>query len=95
MKQTTTNFSLKDQLFNRVKVEYIAECISAVYSNFLQKDFIEEVLTVFPILELKERITHITIMLYKHLPASYETSLGILIESLRTVKENVTLDNNF
>ena len=39
MKQTETNFSLKDQLFNKNKVQHLAELIFWVYPEFDKTNF--------------------------------------------------------
>ena len=95
MKQETTNFSLKDQLFNKEKVEYISGLIHESYPDFLEEDFITEVLEDFPNLELTQRISHITTVLRKYLPENFTESVTILLNSLPTVEENGSLDNNF
>lgn len=95
MNKKVSTFSLKDQLFNKQKVEYISGLIKEVYSDFSDKLFIIEVLEKFPELELTERITHISKIFYKYLPEDFEKSVNILLKSLPENKENWTLDNNF
>ncbi|MEM7737054.1 MAG: DNA alkylation repair protein, partial [Deinococcota bacterium] len=70
MKATTT-FSLKDQLFNKDKVTYLAELFQEAYSQFSSDAFIKSVVDAFPELELKQRITHITEQLNAYLPDDY------------------------
>ncbi len=87
MKQESKNFSLKDQLFNRDKVTYIAGLISDASPSFQTTQFIDEVLGKFPELELMERIHHIVDMLEKYLVHSdntldYPASLNILLWAL-------------
>jgi len=95
MKQTQTNFSLKDQLFNKDKVQHLAELIFWVYPEFDKTNFIEDTVFQFPELELKQRIHHIRDMLKKYLDDDFEASVNILIASLSVLKDNGTLDNNF
>jgi len=95
MKKTKPSFSLKDQLFNKQKVEYISGLIKNVYPDFLSLDFEKEVLEKFPELELKQRISHISDLLKKYLPDDFENALNILIKSLPEVIENWEMDNNF
>ena len=71
-------FSLKDELFNPLKVHLIASQIKEVYGDFRQEAFEEEVTAHFVDLELKERITHICVMLAKYLPSDYVEATGIL-----------------
>jgi len=95
MKQTQTNFSLKDQLFNKDKVQHLAGLIFWVYPEFNKTNFIEDTVFQFPELELKQRIHHIRDMLKKYLDDDFEASVNILIASLPVLKDNGTLDNNF
>ncbi len=95
MKKTTPSFSLKDQLFNKQKVEYLSMLLKNIYPDFLSENFEKEVLELFPELELKQRIYHISDMLKKYLPDDFEKAVNILIKSLPEIKDNWTLDNNF
>lgn len=95
MNKIKPSFSLKDQLFNKWKVEYLWELIENVYKEFDYSNFVIDVLVKFPELELKERITHISNMLKKYLPNDFENSVNIMIDSLPEIIENWTLDNNF
>ncbi len=95
MNKKAPTFSLKDQLFNKEKVEYIAWLIKEVYWNFSNDKFSEEVLVKFPELELTQRISHISEMFKKHLSDDFEESVNILLKSLPKNEENWTLDNNF
>lgn len=63
-----TGFSLKDQLFNRQKVEYLAKLFADRDSAFAQRRFVASVMQELPSLELKQRITLIAETLEKHLP---------------------------
>jgi len=75
-------FSLKDELYNPVKLKMIAKEIEAVYSDFDTSSFIDDTLQAFPKLELKERIYHIRDMLAKYLPDDYSDAVNILLEAL-------------
>ncbi|MEM7032406.1 MAG: hypothetical protein AAF629_22835, partial [Chloroflexota bacterium] len=75
------SFSLKDQLFNPEKVDYLATTITGVYSDFPHQSFCQRVVAAFPQLELKERIAHITTCLHEDLPADYLVALDILLRS--------------
>jgi len=86
---------LKDQLFNKKKVEYLSGLIKKVNPDFLDSNFEKEILSKFPELELKERIICITNYLEKYLPEDFEKSVDILLKSLPQIKENWSLDNNF
>jgi hypothetical protein len=90
MQEIKPKFSLKDQLFNKEKVEYLSGLIKKVYPNFLDKNFEKEILDKFPELELKQRISHISDMIKKYLldKTNFEKSINILIKSLPKFEEN-------
>lgn len=90
-----SSFSLKDQLFNPAKVSYLAELIVAVYPGFAQQSFHQEVISAFPELELKERITHITNCLCNYLPDDYPEALTIILESLPLELDPSKTDDDF
>ncbi|MDQ7023734.1 MAG: hypothetical protein Q9M97_09695 [Candidatus Gracilibacteria bacterium] len=94
MKKSQPSFSLKDQLFNKEKVEYLSGLIKNVYSDFLYLEFNKEVLIKFPELELKQRISHISDLFKKYLPNDFEKAVNIMINSLPELADNGTLDNN-
>jgi hypothetical protein len=88
MKKTKPSFSLKDQLFNKEKVEYLSGLIKNIYPEFSDKKFEKDILDKFPELELKQRISHISDILKKYLPDNFEESVNILVESLPEIIEN-------
>ena len=88
-------FSLKDELFNPDKVQKIASEIQVVYADFAQEAFAAEVISLFPELELKERIDHIRDMLAKYLPDDYREATGILLDALPAELDGDEEDNDF
>ena len=88
-------FSLKDALFNPVKVQKIASEIQAVYTAFEQESFEIEVVSLFSQLELKDRIDHIRDMLAKYLPDDYREAIGILLDALPAELDSDKEDNDF
>lgn len=86
---------LKDKLFNKEKVEYLANIIKNVYADFEDKKFEKEVLSLFNELELKQRIKHISNMLEKYLPKDFETSLNIILKTLPELPDLNKTDNDF
>lgn len=88
-------FSLKDELFNPQKVEKISHEIEAVFPAFHKDAFTKEVVTAFPHLELKERITHICMTLHKYLPNAYENAIEILLLALPTELDMHREDDDF
>ena len=94
MKAEST-FSLKDQLFNAEKVGYLATLFSKAYPAFPKAAFHTDVITAFPALELKERISHITTCLRKHLPDSYLLALNIILNALPPALDPTKTDDDF
>ena len=97
MQKIEPSFLLKDQLFNKQKVEYLSWLIKKVYPDFLIEEFEKEVLNKFPELELKQRIYHISDTLKKYIwdKNDFEKAVNIMIKSLPELEDNWTLDNNF
>ncbi len=90
-----SSFSLKDQLFNPEKVEYLADLITAVFPAFEQENFCKDVIAEFPSLELKARIAHISICLDKYLPDDYTAALEILLWALPPELDPNKTDDDF
>jgi len=88
-------FSLKDELFNPQKVHKIASEIKEVYDLFKQDKFEKEVIEKFDELELKERISHISVMFKKYLPSDYVEATNILLESLPLELDPKKTDDDF
>lgn len=82
MQTQEEKFSLKDHLFNPVKIEKIATEIKQIYTDFEKDTFTQTVTEKFPELELKERIYHITDCLKKHLPNEYQSAVKVILKSL-------------
>ena len=95
MPKNKEKFSLKDELFNATKVEKIANEIKAVYPSFNTKSFSDEVLALFPELELKERMYHMRDMFKKYLPSDYVEATTILLEALPEELNTNKYDNDF
>ena len=81
-RQTETNFSLKDQLFNKPAVSGLAKRIKAVYPQFKEAQFVKHTVTKFPELELKQRLSWIRENLRTYLPDDYRKAVTILLNSL-------------
>ena len=88
-------FSLKDELFNAVKVHQIALEIKIVYADFNAEVFEKDVLEKFPELELKERMYHIREMFKKYLPDDYREATNILLEALPPILDTNKYDDDF
>jgi 3-methyladenine DNA glycosylase AlkC len=87
--------SLKDQLYNPIKVKHLANEIKAVYADFDASAFEIDVVEKFPSLELKERMYHIRDMLGRYLPCDYEEALAIILKALPKPLDNSLGDDDF
>ena len=88
-------FSLKDYLFNKKKVVYLATLITNVYPQFEEGKFITQVIKKFPELELKERIVWIREQLRIFLPDEYPNAINILIAALPDELDPCKADDDF
>jgi 3-methyladenine DNA glycosylase AlkC len=88
-------FSLKDALFNPTKVTLLATQIQQVFPSFQKEQFINTVISKFPELELKQRITHISECLYIHLPSPYPEALAIILQALPPMLDPDREDDDF
>ncbi|MFM2392737.1 MAG: hypothetical protein RLZZ546_719 [Bacteroidota bacterium] len=92
---TTEKFSLKDHLFNPVKIDQLASEIKKVYPEFKDKQFKNEVLSPFQNLELKQRINHIASCLHKYLPKDFNQAIEIIIAALPKQLDESKQDGDF
>jgi 3-methyladenine DNA glycosylase AlkC len=88
-------FSLKDHLFNKEKVARVSSEIASVYPEFKKKQFIHDVTTKFPELELMERMYWMRACLREYLPADYRVAVEILIKSLPSPLSTELTDDDF
>jgi 3-methyladenine DNA glycosylase AlkC len=88
-------FSLKDYLFNKSKVEGIASEIEKHYLKFKKTEFVKTVVSKFPELELKQRITWISDNFKKFLPNDFRTATTILLNSLPNELDPEKTDDDF
>lgn len=86
---------LKDQLFNRQKLNLLAGLIVQQDSLFDAKRFVKNILSDFPSLELKERIIRIREELKKSLPYSYQKTVRLLLQSLPPPCDPSKSDDDF
>lgn len=76
-----TDKSLKN-FYNQTVVEDIASGIAATYKSFQREEFVADVMSELPELELKARALCITAALRKHLPQDYAKAIDILVRSM-------------
>jgi 3-methyladenine DNA glycosylase AlkC len=88
-------FSLKDALFNPSKVTLLATQIQQVFHRFQKETFIQSVISQFPQLELKQRITHIACCLHIYLPSDYPKALAIILQALPPILDPEREDDDF
>ena len=81
-----SGFSLKDQLFNRDKVRYLAGLFSAAEPGFDADSFEEQVMADLPALELKQRMTLIAEVLARHLPEALPEAAPVLLVAQRLTR---------
>lgn len=75
-------FSLKDQLFNRDKLKYLAGLFQSADPGFDAAGFIDRITADFPALELKQRITRIAEELERVLPNDYAAAVQVILNAL-------------
>ncbi len=90
-----SGFSLKDQLFNRQRVMYLAERFETTDSTFNAKQFVAEVMKDFSALELKQRIARIAQTLEKYLDPNFPTACDQIIAALPAPLDPTRSDDDF
>ena len=80
--QTEKLFSLKDLLFNEVKVKHLASEISSVYPSFDTTSFTKKIVSAFPKQELMERIVGIREALREFCLTDYKEAVKIILAAL-------------
>lgn len=86
---------LKDILFNKTKVDQLATELSRAHPSFQKGKFIKDVMSKFPELELKARITWIAECLKKYLPENYRDAVNVIIKALPSPNNPELTDNDF
>ncbi|MCC6509424.1 MAG: hypothetical protein IT423_09970 [Pirellulaceae bacterium] len=96
MKKTTgTGFSLKDQLFNRDRVEYLAELFRSADSSFNATGFVRDTMQSLLQLELKERIVHIATILERYLDPDFRSAAKQILAALPPPLDPTRTDDDF
>jgi 3-methyladenine DNA glycosylase AlkC len=88
-------FSLKDELFNPHKVEYLAGLIKKAYPAFEDDNFIKNIVKKLPKLELKQRIFWITDNITLYLPDDFTRAIDIILQSLPPELDATKTDDDF
>ncbi len=88
-------FSLKDQLFNRDKLAYLASLFQARDLTFPAEDFVDQVMQDLPSLELKQRIALISKTLDDYLPSDFSKAVATIREALPPPLDPDKSDDDF
>lgn len=91
----SSGFSLKDQLFNRERVKYLAGLFLEADPSFDSAGFVKKVMKGFQPLELKQRIVHITQALEKHLDSDFKIAAKQIVEALPPPLDPTKTDDDF
>jgi len=89
------NFSLKDALFNRNRVEYLADLFATADPDFDSSGFIRDTMKPLTQLELKARIVHIAATLERYLAADYASASLQIMAALPPPLDPEKTDDDF
>ncbi|SMX34171.1 hypothetical protein [Actibacterium lipolyticum] len=92
---TEERFSLKDHLFNRERVQYLAGLFQASAPSFDAALFTDQVMADLAPLELKQRITLIAEVLERHLPREFDQAAGAITAALPPPLDPTKTDDDF
>lgn len=95
MDDQESRFSLKDHLFNRERLAYLAGLFQAADSSFDAKAFVSTTVRAFGKLELKERITHIATKLEEYLDADFRVAAKQIVAALPEPLDPKRTDDDF
>ena len=90
-----TGFSLKDQLFNKERVEYLAKLFYAADDRFDVAGFVRATMKGFKKRELKERIVHIATVLENYLADDYRIAAREINVALPPPLDPTRTDDDF
>ncbi|WP_182867336.1 hypothetical protein [Stieleria mannarensis] len=88
-------FSLKDQLFNRDRIEYLAGLFAEADSGFQHERFVRDSMKGLSRLELKERIVHLAAQLEKHLSPDFAVAARQITDALPPPLDPKKTDDDF
>lgn len=93
--QVEERFSLKDALFNRQKVAYLAGLLMAADTRFDGVGFERDVMAELLSLELKQRIDLIARVLVVYLPADFDAAVAVILRALPPELDPLKTDDDF
>ncbi|PHS10301.1 MAG: hypothetical protein COA78_11495, partial [Blastopirellula sp.] len=88
-------FSLKDQLFNKNRVAYLADLFHAADTQFDSAGFVRDTMKQLKRLELKERIVHITGVLENYLATNFKDAAKQIAAALPAPLDPTKTDDDF
>lgn len=91
----TSGFSLKDELFNRNRVQYLAQLFKASDADFDATGFVRNTLHKFKPLELKERIVRIAEQLEHYLSPDFRQAAKQINDALPPPLDPTRTDDDF
>lgn len=94
-KKAKPKFSLKDQLFNRARVNWLGELFADALPSFDCKAFVQQAVKPFPSLELKQRITHISQTLEVFLDDDFRVAASQIVQALPPPLDPNLTDDDF
>lgn len=93
--QKGTGFSLKDALFNKERVQYLASLFYAADDTFEADAFVRDVMKRLKKLELKQRIVLIAETLEQHLSEDYRIAARQIVSALPKPLDPTKTDDDF
>ena len=94
-KKRTPTFSLKDQLFSREKVRFLADLLEPNVRGMDVQAFVRSAMRRFPDLELKERIVHLAVAMEDCLDKDYRVAASQIEASLPPKLDPTLSDDDF
>lgn len=94
-KKSSTGFSLKDHLFSRQRVEYLASLFSTADPSFDTSGFVDDTLRGFKALELKQRIAKIASTLEQYLDQDFRKAAKQIVAALPPPLDPTLSDDDF
>jgi 3-methyladenine DNA glycosylase AlkC len=89
------SFSLKDQLFNRERIEFLADRFSASQPDFDRARFVADAMKGLTALELKQRIVHLAACLERVLAVDFRQAAGQIVAALPPPLDPTKTDDDF
>lgn len=93
--QNSSSFSLKDQLFNRGRIEFLASLLAKAVPKFDRDGFVRQAMDGLSELELKQRIVHLAECLEDHLATDFRTAAAQIVDSLPPPLDPGRRDDDF